>query len=98
DELDLGPLHSESALFDVLVRARGRGAIQGHPFVLTAEDHGGVASSTLEVRALPLDALGEQLEKSTGVRARGSVDLTLVNRHVDGPPEPGVELDVALQL
>jgi hypothetical protein len=97
-ELDVGPLDSETALFDLLYRARGRGAVDGHGFVLTAVERGGRAQTTLEVRDLPLDALGEQLEKAAGIRARGSADLTIVDTYSEGPPEPNVELAVALTL
>jgi hypothetical protein len=97
-ELDLGPLHSSTALFDLLYRVRGHGSVAGHPFVLTAVEHEGVAQSTLELRDVPLDALGEQLEKAAGVRARGNLDLTLVNTYSDGPPEPKVDLAIGLRL
>jgi hypothetical protein len=97
-ELDLGPLHSSTALFDLLYRARGHGSVEGHPFVLTAVEHEGVAQSTLEVRNLPLDALGEQLEKASGVRARGHAELTVVNTYRDGPPEPKIDLAISLRL
>lgn len=97
-ELDLGPLHSSTALFDMLYRARGHGSVEGHEFVLTAAEHDGVAQSTLEVHDLPLDALGEQLEKAAGIRARGHADLTVVNVYSDGPPEPKIDLTISLQL
>jgi hypothetical protein len=97
-ELDLGPLHSSTALFDMLYRARGHGSVEDHAFVLTAVEHDGVAQSTLEVRDLPLDALGEQLEKAAGIRARGHADLTVVNVYSDGPPEPKIDLAISLQL
>jgi hypothetical protein len=97
-ELDLGPLHSDTALFDLLYRARGRGSVEGHAFVLTAVEHDGVAQSTLEVLDVPLDALGDQLEKAAGVRARGRVDLTMVNVHSEGPPEPKIDLTISLRL
>lgn len=107
-ELDLGPLHSSTALFDLLYRARGHGSVTGlggesgpkQPlaFVLTAVEHDGVAQSTLEVRDVPLDALGEQLEKAAGVRARGHADLTVVNVYSDGPPEPKIDLAIGLRL
>lgn len=97
-DLDLGPLHSSTALFDLLYRARGHGSVEGHAFVLTAVEHDGVAQSTLEVHDLPLDALGEQLEKAAGVRARGHADLTVVNIYRDGPPEPKIDLDISLRL
>lgn len=97
-ELDLGPLHSSTALFDMLYRARGHGSVEGHEFVLTAVEHDGVAQSTLEVHDLPLDALGEQLEKAAGIRARGQADLTVVNVYSDGPPEPKIDLTISLQL
>jgi hypothetical protein len=98
DELDLGPLHSSTALFDLLYRARGHGSVEGHAFVLTAIEHDGVAQSTLEVHDLPLDALGEQLEKASGVRARGHADLTLVHAYSEGPPEPKLDLAIGLRL
>jgi hypothetical protein len=98
DELDLGPLHSSTALFDLLYRARGRGSVEGHAFVLTAFEHGGIAQSTLELRDVPLDALGEQLEKASGVRAKGHADLTLVHAYSDGPPEPKLDLAIGLRL
>ncbi|PRQ03460.1 hypothetical protein ENSA5_15630 [Enhygromyxa salina] len=97
-ELDIGPLRSETAIFDLLYRARGRGSVGGHGFVLTASERDGAAQTTLEVDDLPLDALGEQLEKAAGVRASGSVDLKVVNTHVDGPSEPQIDLDIQLQL
>lgn len=97
-ELDLGPLHSSTALFDLLYRARGHGSVGGQAFVLTAVEHDGVAQSTLEVHDLPLDALGEQLEKAAGVRARGYADLTVVNVYSDGPPEPKIDLAISMRL
>jgi hypothetical protein len=97
-DLDLGPLHSSTALFDLLYRARGHGSIDGHAFVLTAVEHDGLAQSTLEVHDLPLDAIGEQLEKAAGVRARGHADLTVVNVYSDGPPEPKIDLAISLRL
>jgi hypothetical protein len=97
-ELDLGPLHSSTALFDLLYRARGHGSVQGHAFVLTAVEHAGVPRSTLEIHDVPLDALGEQLEKAAGVRARGHADLTVVNVYSDGPPEPKIDLAIGLRL
>jgi hypothetical protein len=97
-ELELGPLHSSTAMFDTLYRARGRGSIEGHAFELSASEHDGVAQSTLEVRELPLAALGDQLEKSTGVRARGLADLTVVNAYGEGPPEPKIAIAISLRL
>lgn len=98
DELDLGPLHSDSALFDLLYRARGRGSIDGLGFVLTATEHDGLAQTTLEVHDIPLDAIGEQLERTAGVRAHGHADVTVTNIYSGGPPEPNVTLGVNLQL
>jgi hypothetical protein len=98
EELDIGPLHSETALFDLLYRARGRGSVAGHGFELWATSSEGEARTTLEIHDLPLDALGEQLEKAAGVRARGRADLTIVDTYSEGPPEPKVELAVALEL
>ncbi len=97
-ELDMGPLHSDSALFDLLYRARGHGTVEGHAFVLTAIEHGDVAQSTLEIHDVPLATFDEQLEKAAGVRAKGSADLTLVNAYSGGPPEPKIELSVGLRL
>lgn len=97
-ELDLGPLHSESALFDLLYRARGHGVIQGHAFVLTAIERDGVAQTTLEIHDVPLATFDEQLQKAAGVRARGHADLTVVNAYSDGPPEPKIDLAVGLRL
>lgn len=101
-ELDLGPLHSSTALFDLLYRARGRGSVglggESHAFVLTAIEHDGVAQSTLEVHDLPLDALGEQLEQAVGIRARGHADLSIVNVLSDEAPEPKVDLAISLRL
>lgn len=101
-ELDLGPLHSESAVFDLLHRARGRGSIAGVAFVLTAAEHEGVAQTTLEIERLPLDAIAEPLERASGLRARGEASLTVVNRYreaeAETEAEPALELAVDLQL
>ncbi len=97
-QLDIGPVASDSVVFDLLFRSRGRGAIAGHEFLLTSVTEAGVPQTTLEVHELPLDALTEPLEKIAGIRASGSADLTVVDRYVDGLPEPKVELAVALRL
>ena len=103
NELDLGPLHSDSAAFDLLYRARGRGEIGGLPFELTAIEVDGTPQSTLELRDLPLDALSGSIERRTGIRTGGRADLTMVDRYRpakgDGTGGPaGVELTVSLQL
>lgn len=97
-ELDIGPVVSDSVVFDLLYRTRGRGAIAGHEFVLTSVVEGGQPQTTFELRGLPLDSLAEPLEKIAGVRARGGADLVVVNRFLDGPPEDRVELGVDLQV
>lgn len=97
-ELDLGPLHSKTAIFDLLYRARGRGSVAGHTFVLTAIERGGVEQTTLELADLPLDALAEPLERAAGIRARGSAGVTIVNRYAEGPSEPQIDLAIELQL
>jgi len=97
-ELDLGPIASESLVFDLLYRARGRGSIAGHGFTLSSIEDQGVHQTTLEVEQLPLDALAKPLEQSAGVRARGSADLRLVNRYIEGGAEPKLEINVAMQL
>lgn len=98
DELDIGPVASESAAFDLLYRSRGRGSINGHEFLLTSIEDDDVPQSTLEVFGLPLDALAEPLERRAGVRARGTADLKVVDRYVEGPDEPQIDIAVAVQL
>lgn len=97
-ELDIGPVASESAAFDLLYRTRGRGSIAGHEFVLTAVEVDGIPQTTLEVHELSLDALAEPLERASGVRVGGSADLRVINRYFEDPLEPRVELAVAMQL
>jgi hypothetical protein len=97
-ELDIGPVASESAAFDLLYRSRGRGSIDGHEFLLTAIEADGVPQSTLEVFDIPLDALAEPLERRAGVRASGSADLKVVDRYVEGPVEPQIDIAVTVQL
>jgi hypothetical protein len=97
-ELDIGPVESESVIFDLLYRTRGRGSIAGHDFSLTAIERDGVPQTTLEVPGLSLDALAEPLEQAVGVRAGGSADLRVINRFFDESPEPRVELAVVMQL
>ena len=97
-ELDLGPLHSKTAIFDLLYRARGRGSVAGNNFVLTAVEVGGVPQTTLELRDIPLDALAEPLERAAGVRARGNADVTIVNRYAEGPSEPQIDLAINMKL
>lgn len=98
DELDIGPVASDSVAFDLLYRSRGRGSIAGQEFLLTSIEADGVPQTTLEVRDISLDALAKPVEQIAGVRAGGSADLIVVNRYLDGPPEPKVELAVAVQL
>ncbi|PRQ06257.1 DUF748 domain-containing protein [Enhygromyxa salina] len=97
-ELDLGPLHSDTAVFDLLYRARGHGSVAGHAFTLTAIERDGAPQTTLELQDLPLDALAEPLERAAGVRASGSADVSITNRYAEGPTEPQIELAIELQL
>jgi hypothetical protein len=97
-ELDIGPVASDSVAFDLLYRSRGRGSIAGHEFLLTSIEAEGAPQTTLEVRNLPLAALAEPLEQAAGVRASGSADLIVVDRYVEGPTEPSVEIEVAVRL
>lgn len=96
-ELDLGPVASESLVFDLLYRVRGRGSIAGHDFTLTTSEAQGVPQTTLEVQDLPLGPLASAFERSAGVRVQASADLHLVNRYLEGG-DPQVEINVALQL
>ena len=98
-ELDLGPVDSEAAVFDLLYRARGRGSVGGVGFVLTSTTAAdGAPQTALEIPTLPLDMLAGPLEQAAGLRASGSAGLSVVNRYVDGPPEPKIDLAVDLQL
>ncbi|HVH97683.1 MAG TPA: hypothetical protein VM869_03195 [Enhygromyxa sp.] len=97
-ELDIGPVASESVAFDLLYRSRGRGSIASREFLLTSIDDDGVPQTTIEVFDIPLDALGEPLERAAGVRASGSADLKVVNRYVEGPVEPQIDIAVAVRL
>jgi hypothetical protein len=97
-ELDMGPVASDSVAFDLLYRSRGRGSVAGHEFLLTSIEAQSGPQTTLEVHELPLDALAKPLEKLAGVRASGSADLTVVNRYMQDPAQPKVEIAVAVQL
>ncbi|NVB40043.1 hypothetical protein G6O69_19515 [Pseudenhygromyxa sp. WMMC2535] len=100
-ELDLGPLRSETAVFDLLTHSRGRGSVAGLPFELTSAELEGRAQTTLEIRELPLDALARPLEARAGIRASGQADLRMTNRlhPAATPDQPAeVELDLALEL
>ncbi len=97
-ELDVGPVASDSLVFDLLYRSRGRGSIAGHEFRLSSVTADGVPQTTLELPELPLDAIADPLERIAGVRAGGSASLTVVDRYREGPPEPHVEIAVALRL
>lgn len=96
-ELDSGPLSSESAIFDLLYRTRGRGTIAGHDFVLSALEIDGEHETQLEVRDLSLDALADTLEERVGVRARGTADIELRNHHHPGPPA-SVDITAAITM
>jgi hypothetical protein len=99
DELDLGPLASESAAFDLLYRSRGRGSVAGHRFVLTSSTSPeGEPQSTFELSNLSLDAFAERIERAAGIRAQGTAGLTVVSRYREGPPEPQVTLGIDLRL
>lgn len=98
DELDMGPLRSDAAIFDLLYRTRGRGSVAGYGFELLSVQREDRHESTLELDTLPLDAIAEPLERSAGIKAGGTASLTLVNRYHPGPPEPEVELDVSVRL
>jgi hypothetical protein len=97
-ELDVGPLRSDLAAFDMLYRSRGRGSVAGIEFEMASQDVDGVPQMTLEVLDMPLDELGAPLERAAGVRAGGRADLSLVNRyHRDADPAE-VEIDVTVTL
>lgn len=97
-ELDVGPLRSDLAAFDMLYRSRGRGSIAGIAFELRSHELEGVPQTTLEVHDIPLAELGAALERAAGVRAGGEADLVMVNRyHADTSP-PELELDVEVRL
>lgn len=97
-ELDIGPVASDSVAFDLLYRSRGRGSIAGHEFLLTAIERDGAPQTTLELRDLPLDAIAEPLEQAADLRARGSADVTITDRYVEGPTEPTIEIAVDVRL
>ncbi len=97
-ELDLGPLRSDHAVFDLLYRARGRGSIAGVAFELSSLDVEGQPQMILDVHELPLDQLGAALERAAGVRATGSAELHLVNRYDGQRDPPEIELAVTLTL
>lgn len=97
-ELDIGPVASDSVVFDLLYRSRGRGSIAGHEFSLTSVETERGPQTTLEVHDLPLDALAEPLEQAAKVSASGRAELMVVNRYVEGPSEPQIEIGVAMRL
>lgn len=97
-ELDIGPLRSNTALFDLLYRVRGSGSLAGVDFTLTSLERDGAPQSTLEVPRLPLALLGERIEAKTGVQLDGQASLRLRNRYREDPPEPRVELGLDLRL
>ena len=97
-ELDIGPLRSNTALFDLLYRVRGNGSLAGVDFTLTSLERDGAPQSTLEVPHLPLALLGERIEAKTGIEMDGSATLSLRNRYREDPPEPRVELALDLRL
>ena len=96
-ELESGPLRSESAIFDLLYRTRGRGSIAGHEFTLSALTVEGEPETHLEVRDLSLDALAETLEERVGVRASGMADIDLRNHHYSGSPQR-VEISAKIEM
>lgn len=97
-ELDIGPLRSDLAAFDLLYRSRGSGAIAGIAFEMAAHELDGVPQLTLDVHDIPLDELGAPLERAAGVRAAGKADLHMVNRYHADAGEPELELDVTMTL
>jgi hypothetical protein len=98
EELDIGPLRSDHAAYDMLYRSRGRGSVAGIGFELAAHEVDGVPQMTLEVHDMPLDELGAPLERAAGVRAGGKADLVLVNRHHADVDPAELEIDVTLTL
>ena len=97
-ELDVGPLHSKTALFDLLYRVRGSGSIAGLAFELSTGQRGGQTETTLELPELPLELIADRVEAAAGLRVGGSASLTVVDRYRDDPPEPRVELGIDLRL
>lgn len=97
-ELDIGPVASDSVAFDLLYRSRGRGSVAGHEFLLTSIERDGAPQTTLEVRDVPLDALADPIEQAADVRASGSADLIVIDRYIEGPVEPQVQIAVDVRL
>ena len=97
DELDLGPLRSDSAIFDLLYSIRGQGSLAGVEFGLRSSKTQ-PPTTTLEVEALPLSLLADAIAARTGLAVDGSASLQLTNVYREDPPEPRVELGIALQL
>ncbi|KIG14279.1 hypothetical protein DB30_06881 [Enhygromyxa salina] len=96
-ELDLGPVHSNTAVFDLLYRARGHGSVAGHAFTLTAVTQAGIPQTTLELRDIPLEALADPLEQAAGIRAKGHADVEITNRYIEAT-DPQIDLAIELQL
>jgi len=97
DELDLGPLRSDTAIFDLLYRVRGRGSVAGVGFALRSAT-GPPPQTEVEVEVLPLSLLGDAIAEQTGLAVDGSAALWVTNVYREDPPEPRVELGVQLQL
>jgi hypothetical protein len=97
-ELDIGPLRSDHAAFDLLYRSRGRGSIAGIEFEMASHEVDGAPQMTLEVHDLPLDELGAPLERAAGVRAGGKADLVIANRYHGDVDPAEVEIDVTVTL
>ncbi len=98
DELDAGPLRSEAPIFDLLYRTRGTGSLDGHPFVLRTAETDGVPSSTIELRDIPLEALGASLEARAGLRASGTADLVLDNRYRGEEGGAGASVEIRAEV
>jgi len=97
-ELDIGPLRSDNAAFDMLYRSRGRGSIRGVAFEFANHDVEGAPQMTLEIHDMPLAELAAPLERAAGVRASGSADLVVVDRYLADAEPPAVEIAVTLSL
>jgi hypothetical protein len=97
-ELDIGPVASDSVAFDLLYRTRGRGAILGHEFSLRSEVIDGIPQTTLEVLAIPIDALAGPIEAATDVRVSGTADLVVVDRYREAESDPSIDIAVDLRL
>jgi len=85
DHLECRPLRRDTAIFDLLFRSNGQGAIAGAPFEIhtDAATHG--RTTTWKATAIPVGFLAGYLGEPFDWLTAGTVDVDVVDSWSDGP-------------